>query len=550
MAGSVDTGQIRLSDASGRWVLLATILGSSVAMITGTVVNVALPAIGQDLGAGVAGRQWIVTSYMLSLSALILLGGSLGDRYGRRRVFQIGVVWFAVTSLLCALSPTLELLIAARVLQGVGGALLTPGSLAIIQSSFAKGDRARAIGLWSALGSIGAAVGPLLGGIIVDLLSWQWVFLINVPLAVAVVWISARHVPESRDPTVEGRLDIPGGLTSMVALGGVTYAIIEAPGRGITSPDLLVALVVGLAAGVAFVVAERREANPMLPLSIFASRQFSAANGLTFVVYAALGGVFFLLVQQLQIVLAYSGTAAGAAALPITVLMLLLSERAGALAQRIGPRLPLTVGPALLAAGMLLMSFITEGDSYVTVVFPAVLVFGLGLAATVAPVTATVLAAADERHSGVASGVNNAVARSAQLLAVAVLPVAAGLSGGTSGEITPDVFSAGFTRAMLIAAALAAAGAVLAFLTISNDVLEDTDDGADGAADNGDAGDDGAVGDTSQDGVSQDGAGPERRQPVGAGARRAASSTDGAADRLGHWHCGVDGPRFHEVDSR
>ena len=421
-------------------------------------------------------------------------------------------------------------------LQGVGGALLTPGSLAIIQSSFVKGDRARAIGLWSALGSIGAALGPLLGGLIIDLLNWRWVFLINVPLAVAVVWIAVRHVPESHDPTVQGRVDLLGAVLSMVALGGVTYAIIEAPGRGLSSPDLLAALLVGLAAGVGFVVAERREANPMLPLDIFASRQFSAANGLTFVVYAALGGVFFLLVQHLQIVLGYSGTAAGAAALPVTLLMLVLSERAGALAQRIGPRLPLTVGPVLLAGGMFLMSMITSGDSYATVVLPAVVVFGLGLAATVAPVTATVLAAADERHSGVASGVNNAVSRAAQLLAIAVLPVVAGLSGDTSGEIAPDVFSAGFSRAMVIAAALALTGGVFAWFTISNDVLDDDDTADDG-----------------QDADGQDGDGAARADvPPAAAVAAGAVAADGDGDgrRLGDWHCGVDGPPLHTVGRR
>ena len=331
-AGVRATEAVAFGEAAGTWVLVATVLGSAVAMITGTVVNVALPAIGSDLGADVAGRQWLVSGYLLTLSALILLGGALGDRYGRRRVFLIGVVWFAVTSLLCAVAPTLPLLIGARVLQGIGAALLTPGSLAIIQATFVPGDRARAIGAWSALGSIGAAIGPLLGGVLIDSLGWRWIFLINVPLAVIVVYAGVRHVPESRDPTVEGGPDVAGSLLSMVGLGGLTYAVIEAPVRGLASPIIVGMLMAGLAASVGFVVAERRERHPMLPLSIFSSRQFTSANVLCFIVYAALGGVFFLLVQQLQIVLGYSATEAGAASLPVTGLMLVLSERAGALA--------------------------------------------------------------------------------------------------------------------------------------------------------------------------------------------------------------------------
>jgi EmrB/QacA subfamily drug resistance transporter len=472
---------VRLGEASGRWVVLATVLGSAVVMVTGTVVNVALPAIGEDLGAGVSGRQWVVTSYLLTLSALILLGGSLGDRYGRRRTFVIGVVGFAATSVACALAPSLPLLVAARVAQGAAGALLTPGSLSIIQASFAPADRARAIGLWSALGGIGAAVGPLVGGLLIDLLSWRWIFLINLPLGALVV-LAARHIPESRGGAARGRLDLSGALLSVASLGGLTFAVIEAPGRGLTAPPVAAALVGGLLAGAAFAVVERRRANPMLPPGIFASHQFTSANVLTFVVYAALGGVFFLLVQHLQIVLGYSATAAGAATLPITGLLLVLSERAGAVAQRIGPRIPLTAGPALLAVGMVLLGGIDAGDPYLGVVLPAVVVFGLGLSATVAPVTATVLAAAPDAHAGVASGVNNAVSRVAQLLAVAVLPVAAGLGGDLSGDISAARFDDGFTTAMRIAAALAALGAVQAWLTIRSDVLAADDEPAAGSA--------------------------------------------------------------------
>jgi EmrB/QacA subfamily drug resistance transporter len=460
--------QVRLSEPEGRWVLAAAVLGSSVVFLTSTIVNVALPALGEDLGAGIADRQWVVTGYLLTLSALILLGGSLGDRVGRRRVFVIGVVWFGVASLGCALAPDLPTLVAARVLQGVGGALLTPGSLSILQATFAPEDRARAIGAWSALISIATAVGPLAGGVLVDTLGWRWIFVVPLPLVALVVYAALRHVPETRDPQ-EGRLDVAGALLSVVALAGVTFATIEAPERGLTGP-VLAAGALGLLALLAFVPYERRARSPMLPPGLFADRQFSAANALTLVVYAALGGVSFLFVQHLQIVLAYSATAAGAAFLPVSALLLLLSERSGALAQRIGPRRPLAGGSLLLAAGMGWMAAIGAGAGFWTAVLPATLVFGLGLVGIVAPVTATALAAVADRHAGIASGVNNAVARVAQLLAVAALPVVAGL-GTAAAEVPPEQFAAGFSRAMLIAAGLALLGAGIAWGCIRDDVL-------------------------------------------------------------------------------
>lgn len=475
MARADSSAGLRLDDASGRWVLAATVAGSTSAFLLATVVNVALPAIGSELDAGVAGRQWIITGYLLTLSAAILLGGSLGDRLGRRRVYVIGVVWFAVASVLCALAPTLELLIAARVLQGVGGALLTPGSLAIIQASFAPSDRARAIGAWSALGSIGQLAGPVLGGVLVDTVGWRSVFLLPLPLCAFVVWGTMTHVPETRDTSVEGRLDLPGSALSIVALAGVTYAVIEVPKVGVFDPLLLAALVAGIGAAIAFVVVERRESNAMLPPSIFASAQFTWANALCFVVYAALGGVGFLLVQHLQIVLGYSGTQAGAAFVPVSIIMFALSARSGALAQRIGPRRPLTAAALVLTLAMVLLGMIDAGDSYVTAVLPAAVVFGLGLAGLVAPVTAATLAAADERHSGVASGVNNAISRVAQLLATAALPVVAGLTSDAA-DIPADVFSAGFTKAMFITAGLTLIGAVIAWTRISDDLLAAGDD--------------------------------------------------------------------------
>lgn len=473
-AGTADE-QLAFGSPGGRWVLAAMVLGSGMALLDGTVVNVALPAIQEDLGASAAGLQWTVNAYLLTLASLILLGGSLGDRLGRRRVFVLGVVWFAVASLGCALAANEGMLIAARAVQGVGGALLTPGSLAIIEASFVKRDRARAIGAWSALGGIAAAIGPLLGGLLVDTVSWRAVFLLNLPLAVIVVLVALRHVPESRDAAAAGRLDVTGAALGALGLGGATYALIEAPEAGTTSPAVLGAAVLGAAVLgvvgiVGFVVAERRVASPMLPVDIFANRQFTMANLVTFTVYGALGSVFFLLVQHLQIVVGFPATLAGASALPITLLMLVGSARAGALAQRIGPKLPLTIGPLLLGVGMVLLGQIGEGATYVADVLPAVLVFGVGLTLTVAPVTSTTLAAADERHAGVASGVNNAVARVAQLLAIAVLPVVAGLAGAYGD---PAAFSAGFTIAMRVAAGLAVVGAVIAFTGISNDVLEE-----------------------------------------------------------------------------
>lgn len=460
----------RFDSRAGRWILAVTVLGSGMAFLEATVVNVALPKIGEDLGADVNGLQWIVNGYLLTLAALILLGGSLGDRFGRRRMFVIGVGWFTIASALCAIAPTIEVLVAARVLQGVGGALLTPGSLAIIEASFDRADRARAIGAWSALSGVSAALGPLLGGYLIDAVGWRAIFLINLPIGLAVAAAAVRRVPESRDPTVGGRLDGAGSLLAVLGLGGVTFALIQFGAEGASRAVAAVALGVGAGALLVFVGLERRVRNPMLPLTIFASRQFTSANLVTFIVYGALGGVFFLLVVFLQNSLGYSPLAAGASSLPITALMLALSARAGAIAQRIGPRLPLTIGPLLLAAGMLLMTRIEVGSSYIGAVLPGVVVFGLGLATTVAPITATALAAADQRHAGVASGINNAVSRTAQLFAVAALPLIVGLSGADYED--PIALTDGFHAAMVVSALAAIGGAGIAWLTIRNDVLE------------------------------------------------------------------------------
>ncbi|MFD1814625.1 MFS transporter [Rhodococcus gannanensis] len=440
---------VALRSQTGRAVVLTTVLGSSLAMLDSTVVNIALPRIGEDLGASVADLQWVVSGYTLTLASLILLAGALGDRLGRRRVFVWGTVWFTVASAVCALAPNVELLIAARVVQGVGAALLTPGSLALLSATIDSDDRGAAIGLWSGLGGVASAVGPFLGGWLVEIASWRAVFWLNVPLAAAVVWVAVRHVPESRDPDAHGRLDLPGTGLGVVALAALTYGLIA----GVTVP-----VVVGIVAFAAFVVTERRSANPLVPPALFRSRVFTAANLVTAVVYAALGGVFFLLVLQLQLVAGYSPIAAGVATLPITVLMLVLSSRAGRWAQHHGARLPMTVGPLVGAVGLLLMRRIGPDAPYLTVVLPAVVVFGLGLSALVAPLTGAVLGSVSTDRAGIASGVNNAVARTAQLLAVAALPGLAGITDYADAT----VFDSGFRVAMLICAGLMIVGAVIA----------------------------------------------------------------------------------------
>ncbi len=442
----------------------ATVLGSGLAFIDATVVNVAVPSIGDSLSAGLSSLTWVINAYTLTLASMILLGGSLGDRFGRRRVFIIGVVWFALASLLCGLAPNVETLIAARALQGVGGALLTPGSLAILQSAFRPEDRGRAIGAWSGLAGVAGAAGPFLGGWLVQVASWRWVFFINLPLAVAVVVIAVRHVPESRDPTASAHIDIAGAALGAAGLGALTYGLITWQDQGFTAPAVLLALVVGLVALVGFVVRERTVGDPMLPLGIFASPLFRAVNIVTFVVYAAFGGVFFWLVLNLQVVAGYSPLAVGLALLPTTLIMLLLSSRMGALAQRVGARLPMAVGPLLCALGVAGMTRIGQGASYIGDVLPPVIVFALGLAVTVAPLTATALAAAPVQHAGLASGVNNAVARVAGLLAVAALPLVAGLSGEAYHD--PNLLEPAYRTAMWFCTSLLTAGGVLAAVLV------------------------------------------------------------------------------------
>ena len=447
---------------TGRGVLLATVLASGMAMLDGTVVNVALRTIGHELDASLAELQWITNGYMLALAAFILLGGSLGDRFGRRRVFEIGIAWFAAASLLCGLAQNPEQLIAARVLQGLGAALLTPGSLAIIQAVFRPQDRGRAIGAWSGLGGIAAALGPFLGGWLVEQASWRWIFLLNLPLAVLTLVASRASVPETRDPEATGHFDVLGAVLGAVALGGITFALIGA--GNLATPLVVASGALGAVTGVAFLVVETRRSQPMMPTSLFRSRQFSAANAMTLLVYAALGAMLFFVVLQLQTVSGWGPLAAGLSALPITIVMLLLSPRAGALSQRIGPRLPMTLGPIVCAAGVVMLRSLDESASYWGDVLPGMTVFALGLTLLVTPLTATVLAAAPDRRAGISSGINNAVARAGSLLAVAALPAAVGLSGADYDN--PTQFGAGYVDAMTVCAVLLTAGGLVSWWLI------------------------------------------------------------------------------------
>jgi EmrB/QacA subfamily drug resistance transporter len=450
-----------------RGVVAAATLGSGMTLLDGTVVNVALRTMGEDLDASLAQLQWITNGYLLSLASLILLGGSLGDRLGRRRVFVIGTVWFALASLLCGLAPTAEVLVVARVLQGIGGALLTPGSLAMIQGAFRSEDRSRAIGAWSGLGGIAAALGPLVGGLLVDHASWRWIFLINLPLAALTVWLAQTWVPETRDPRTQGRFDVAGAVLAALALAGTTWALTDAGG----SLTLWAALV-GLVAAVAFVAVERRTREPMVPLGLFADRTFSAANAMTLVVYAALGAILFFLVLQLQTVGGYNALEAGLATLPITACMLLLASRGGALGQRIGPRVPMTFGPLVMAVGTLWLLRVGPDVTWWRDVAPGLTVFGLGLALMVAPLTATVLAAAPDEVAGVASGINNALARAGSLLAVAALPMAVGLTGDDYRD--PALFDTAYGSAVLACAGLLVLGGLVSWFTIPHRVQTPT----------------------------------------------------------------------------
>ena len=460
------SGGLAYKSGAGRWVIGATVLGSGMATIDATVVGVALPTIGRNFAATFGTLQWVVTGYSLTLAALLLLGGSLGDRIGRRRVFCFGVIWFAVSSAACGLAPDATVLVVARVVQGIGAALLTPGSLAILQASFAPADRGSAIGAWSGLGGLAAALGPLLGGYLIAAASWRWIFFINLPVVALVVILSIRRVPESRDPNASGDIDTIGAALGMGFLAGLTYGLIEGPSSGFSSPSEVAVLGASAACGVAFVLFERLATSPMLPLGLFANMQFSVTNGVTLIVYAALGGSLFLLPVELQIVNHYTALEAGASLIPLTVVMLLGSPRSGRLATRIGPRLQMGLGPVVIGAGIALLIRSPGSSSYVTGVLPAMLVFAIGLTITVAPLTTTALGAAPAEHAGIASAINNYVARVGSLLAVAVLPAVAGISGKSYTHAR--ALSEGFRKAMIITAVMCVLGGIIAAVGIRN----------------------------------------------------------------------------------
>jgi EmrB/QacA subfamily drug resistance transporter len=424
--------------------LVATILGSTIVFLDGTVVNVALPAISEDLGAGLADQQWIVEAYMLATVSLLLVGGALGDQFGRRRMFIIGLVGFGITSVLCAIAPSSPFLIAARALQGLTGALLVPGSLAILTATFEGAERGKAIGTWTAWTGIATVFGPAGGGALVEALSWRAIFWVNIPLILGCIWLARTHVRESVDPGADRAIDWVGIGLSALGLGGPVFALIEQPREGWGSPMVYVPLAAGVLLFTAFLVWESRYRHAMLDLSLFRIRNFAVTNLETLIVYAGLIGALFFLTLFLQQTVGYTPLEAGFATTPVSLLLFLLSPRFGRIAMSTGPRMPMCVGPIVGGVGLLLLMRVDAGADYVSDVLPGVVVFGLGLSATVAPLTATALNSVDERHAGVASGINNGVSRMAGLLAIAVLgALIAGQFGSTVDERANEAGLAG-----------------------------------------------------------------------------------------------------------
>jgi EmrB/QacA subfamily drug resistance transporter len=468
VAGSVRTaapapGGIAIGSARGRWVLLAAVLGSGIAGIDSAVMNVALPFIGRDLGADFAQLQWTVAGYTLSLAALLLLAGALGDHFGRRRVFLVGVIGFTAGSLLCAAAPGIDTLIGTRVVQGVGGALMTPASLAIIQSSFRAEDRPRAIGIWSGFSGVASLVAPFVGGWLLELGTWRSIFVINLPVAAVLVLVAVRHVPESRE-AAPPPMDWPGSFLAVIALASVTYVLTTVPGQRSASVLSISAALIAVAASVAFAWHERRSKAPMLPVAIFRSTPFVAANLVTFFVYGAFGAFSLVFTVALETISAYSPVKAGSTLLPITVITLLLSGRSGQLAARIGPRLQVTAGALLCSAGDLLALRVSPETGYWTTVIPLECVFGLGIATMVAPLMSAALSSAPPDHAGVASAVTNTIARAAALLGIAALPPIAGLSGASYASAA--ALRGGYQEICLMCAVSLAIGGMIAALAL------------------------------------------------------------------------------------
>jgi EmrB/QacA subfamily drug resistance transporter len=444
-----------LRTTRGRVGLAATVMASATAMLDATVANVALPEIGRDFGADVAGLQWVITGYLLTLASFILLGGAAGDRWGRRRVFVVGAVWFGLASVACGLAPNLEVLIVARIVQGVGAALVTPSSLALLQASFVRDDRGKAVGAWSGLGGLAAAIGPFVGGWLIDGPGWRWAFLVNLPLLAAPV-LASRVFPETGTDG-SGHFDVAGALLAVLCLAPLTWALTEATNLGWGETRVVSALTVSAGAAVAFVVRQRRAPAPLVPPVLFRSRNFTVLNIVTFVLYAALGAEFFLSVYQLQVSSGWSALAAGSALLPATIIMLIGSSWSGQLATRIGPRPQLVIGPLLVAAGFVALAGIDDDVNWLTDVAPGAILFGLGLVTFVAPLTASVMGSVDEEHVSTASGVNNAVARTGGLMAVALIPPLVGLTTAVGPDETTDAYR----TAMYVIAGLAVVSAVI-----------------------------------------------------------------------------------------
>jgi EmrB/QacA subfamily drug resistance transporter len=459
------TEYVKLKTPRGRGVILATVLGSGMSFLDGLIVNIALPKIDRDIGLGVSGMQWVVSGYLLTLSALLLLGGALGDFYGRRRIYLIGLLIFVASSALCGTAPSSEMLIAARAIQGIGGALMVPASLAIIQAVFAEEDRGKAIGSWTGLGTFFTAFGPFVGGVFVTYISWRWAFFINVPLGLVTWYITMRFIPETHTVATDGkhmRIDLPGATLCALALGGLTFWAIESSNRNAGNTPLIIGIG-GIVCMLAFVLWESRAKQPIMPLHLFRSAQFSWINVCTIVFYGAfVGGATFLGVQ-LQVDLHYTPLGSAVATLPVSGCMILLSGKFGALSQRIGAKIPMTIGPLLVAGAMAWMAEIHDGRNYWTFVLPSVLLWGLGLSMVVAPLTSSALAAADQAFIGVASAINNAASRVGQALAIALLPAIAGMSGALSGPGFQD----GYPKALHISAILCVAAGFIAFVFVS-----------------------------------------------------------------------------------